>query len=114
MKAAVIGLGYVGLPLACLLSRKGFEVYGIDVSKEKVDLINDGISPIDDEKLKKEILDKLARVTDKNLEITEIVDQELIGGFKLNFEDYQYNNSVKKQLQRLAKVFSDNLYVSKI
>ena len=67
-----------------------------------------------DEKIKKEILDKLAQVTDMNLEVTEIVDKELIGGFKLNFEDYQYNNSVKKQLQRLAKVFSDNLYVSKI
>jgi len=67
-----------------------------------------------DEKVKQEILDKLARVMGKNLEVTEKVDQELIGGFTLNFEDYQYNNSVKKQLQRLAKVFSDNLYISKI
>ena len=49
-----------------------------------------------------------------NLEVTEIVDRELIGGFKLNFEDYQYNISVKKQLQQLAKVFSENLYISKI
>ena len=67
-----------------------------------------------DEKVKQEILDKLAGVMGKNLEVTEKVDQELIGGFTLNFEDYQYNNSVKKQLQRLAKVFSDNLYISKI
>ncbi|RLD34542.1 MAG: ATP synthase F1 subunit delta [Bacteroidetes bacterium] len=67
-----------------------------------------------DEKTKKEILEKLAPLTDKKLEVTEIIDPEIIGGFKLNFEDYQYNNSVKAQLQRLAKVFSDNPYVSKI
>ena len=66
------------------------------------------------EKIKKEILDKLAQITNKELEVTEVVDPDLIGGFVLNFEDYQFNNSVKVQLQRLAKVFSDNLYVSKI
>jgi F-type H+-transporting ATPase subunit delta len=66
------------------------------------------------EKTKKEILDKLAQITKKELEVTEVVNPDIIGGFVLNFEDYQYNNSVKVQLQRLAKVFSDNLYVSKI
>ncbi len=66
------------------------------------------------EKTKKEILDKLAQITEKKLEVTEIIDPDIIAGFKLDFEDYQYNNSVKVQLQRLAKVFSDNLYVSKI
>lgn len=34
--AAVIGLGYVGLPLALLLVEKGFVVYGIDVDERKV------------------------------------------------------------------------------
>jgi len=28
---AVIGLGYVGLPLALLADKKGFKVYGIDI-----------------------------------------------------------------------------------
>ena len=55
MKVTVIGLGYVGLPLACLLSRKGLITYGVDVSKEKVKLINKKISPIDDKKLEKEL-----------------------------------------------------------
>ena len=106
-----------------LITRKGREVYITFIATAFDVIYKDykNILPVKlttaiavDEKLKKEILDKLARVTDKNLEITEIVDQELIGGFKLNFEDYQYNNSVKKQLQRLAKVFSENLYISKI
>jgi F-type H+-transporting ATPase subunit delta len=106
-----------------LITRKGREVYITFIATAFDVIYKDykNILPVKlttaiavDEKLKKEILDKLAQVTDMNLEVTEIVDRELIGGFKLNFEDYQYNNSVQKQLQRLAKVFSENLYISKI
>ncbi len=46
MKIAVVGLGYVGLPLATALAYKGFDVIGVDIVKEKVDAINKGISPI--------------------------------------------------------------------
>ncbi|MBU9713306.1 nucleotide sugar dehydrogenase [Evansella tamaricis] len=35
-KVGVIGLGYVGLPLALELSKKGYTVYGIDVNGEKL------------------------------------------------------------------------------
>lgn len=42
----VIGLGYVGLPVACLLAKTGFKVIGLDVKKDRVDEINRGISPI--------------------------------------------------------------------
>ena len=52
MKITIVGLGYVGLPLACLCAEKGIEVYGVDTDKNKADLINQGISPIDDPKLK--------------------------------------------------------------
>ncbi|WP_336143540.1 MULTISPECIES: UDP-N-acetyl-D-mannosamine dehydrogenase [unclassified Marinobacter] len=38
----VVGLGYIGLPTASLLGTKGFEVLGVDVSKEVVDTINAG------------------------------------------------------------------------
>src|SRR3989344_7410391 len=43
----VVGLGYVGLPVACLLAEAGFKVVGINRGQEKVDLINKGISPIE-------------------------------------------------------------------
>jgi UDP-N-acetyl-D-glucosamine dehydrogenase len=46
----VIGLGYVGLPLAVELGKENFKVIGIDVSKDKVDLVNTGRSDIDDVK----------------------------------------------------------------
>lgn len=47
-KVAVIGIGYVGLPLAAVLAEAGFDVVGIDPMKEKVDKLNQGISYIDD------------------------------------------------------------------
>ena len=62
----IVGLGYVGLPLACLCVEKGLDVQGVDVDKNKLSLIEKGISPIDDPNLKdkvKEIKDKL-KVTD--------------------------------------------------
>jgi UDP-N-acetyl-D-glucosamine dehydrogenase len=54
MKAAVIGMGYVGLPLAVEMALKDIEVIGIDVIREKVDMINKGVSYIGD--VKQEIL----------------------------------------------------------
>ncbi len=45
---SVIGLGYVGLPLAISAAQSGYEVYGIDVDQVKVDLIKSGKSPVED------------------------------------------------------------------
>lgn len=43
----VIGLGYVGLPLAILFKKKGFKVIGFDNDKKKIRLLNQGISYIE-------------------------------------------------------------------
>ena len=45
---AVVGLGYVGLPLAVEMAKAGHRVVGIDVSAEKVELLNGGTSYIPD------------------------------------------------------------------
>ena len=45
---AVIGLGYVGLPLAVAAGKSGHTVVGVDLDIEKVKKINSGISPIED------------------------------------------------------------------
>ena len=50
MKVSVIGIGYVGLSLAVLISRQ-HEVVAVDIVEEKVELINKGISPIADEEI---------------------------------------------------------------
>lgn len=45
-KVGVVGLGYVGLPLAMLFARAGFPVTGFDVDKSKVNKLNAGSSYI--------------------------------------------------------------------
>jgi UDP-N-acetyl-D-mannosaminuronic acid dehydrogenase len=45
-KLVVIGLGYVGLPVACLFAEAGFPVIGLDVDRTKVDTVNQGRCPI--------------------------------------------------------------------
>jgi UDP-N-acetyl-D-glucosamine dehydrogenase len=47
-KVGVIGLGYVGLPLAVEFARAGFDVIGIDVQPAKVAQLNSGLSYIKD------------------------------------------------------------------
>ena len=44
MKTAVIGLGYVGLPLSLQFARSGVTVIGLDIDTKKVDLLNQGKS----------------------------------------------------------------------
>ena len=47
-KIAVIGLGYVGLPLAVEFAKKGFFVIGIDIDKEKIEKLKIGKSYVQD------------------------------------------------------------------
>ncbi len=56
-KVCVVGLGYVGLPLALLARSRGYQVVGLDVDAEKVAMIATGRAPFEDayvaEELKK-------------------------------------------------------------
>ncbi len=47
-RGAVIGLGYVGLPLAVALGKAGFPVVGVDVDRERVARLKAGESPVED------------------------------------------------------------------
>jgi len=47
-RVAILGLGYVGLPLAVVFGEAGFEVTGIDPDTRKVDSLNKGVSYIPD------------------------------------------------------------------
>lgn len=69
MKITVVGLGYVGLANAVLLAQNN-QVIALDVIEEKVDLINNGISPIQDA----EITDYL---NNKDLTLTATTDEKL-------------------------------------
>ena len=62
LKIAVAGTGYVGLSIATLLAQH-HQVYAVDVIPEKVDKINNRISPIQDEYIEKYLTEKELRLT---------------------------------------------------
>jgi UDP-N-acetyl-D-glucosamine dehydrogenase len=47
-RVGIVGLGYVGLPLAVEFARAGFDVTGIDISEEKTRKVNAGESYVGD------------------------------------------------------------------
>ncbi len=58
-RIGILGLGYVGLPLAVVFAEAGFHVTGIDPDARKANSLNKGISYIPD--VKTETLDKLVK-----------------------------------------------------
>lgn len=62
MKIAVAGTGYVGLSIATLLAQHN-QVTAVDVIREKVDLINNRRSPIQDEYIEKYLAEKELNLT---------------------------------------------------
>lgn len=68
MKIAVAGTGYVGLSLAVLLAQNN-AVYAVDIVSEKVELINNKKSPIQDDYIEKYL-------AEKELDLTATLDAE--------------------------------------
>jgi nucleotide sugar dehydrogenase len=66
--AGVVGLGYVGLPLAVEKAKAGFKTIGFDIQKQKVEMVNKGhnyIGDVVDSDLKKLVEDgSLSATTD--------------------------------------------------
>lgn len=79
-KIGVIGLGYVGLPLAVDKAIAGYEVMGFDIQQKRVDMVNQGVNYIGDvvdDELRQVVSDgRLRATTDydeiKNLDIVTI------------------------------------------
>src|SRR4028119_865176 len=68
---AVVGVGYVGQPLGVLLADKGFTVFGVDVNRDRIKLLEKGettLEGVDKDRLKKVVLE------DKKLIPLHIVD----------------------------------------
>ena len=109
MKIAVAGTGYVGLSIACLLAQKN-EVIALDVVKEKVDMINEGKSPIRD----KEIEDFL---TNKKLDLKATLNyKEAFQGAKFivistptNYDDETKHFDTSSVEDIIEKVISMNI-----
>lgn len=73
--AGVVGLGYVGLPLAVEMAKAGFRTIGFDVNKKKVDSINHGINyilDVDDSDLKMTVEKGMLNATSDFNEISNV------------------------------------------
>lgn len=116
-KVAVIGLGYVGLPVAAMFADKGFEVLGLDIKKDRIDKINSGISPIKgnepglDELLKKVISQKLLHASTNYSDLSDrdiiLIDVETPVD-EQNIPRYEALHSV---IDNLAPVMKQNVLV---
>ena len=116
MKIAVAGTGYVGLSLATLLSTKN-EVVALDILPDKVEKINNRISPIQDEYIEKYFAEK-----ELNLKAT-LDYQEAFTGAKYviistptNYDpekDYFDTSSVEDVIKKVKSMNIDTTIVVK-
>ena len=58
--------------------------------------------------LEKKVLAKAKELTGKNVEVENIIDESILGGFILRIGDVQYNASVVNQLSKLKREFTLN------
>lgn len=116
MKIAVAGTGYVGLSIATLLAQH-HEVVALDIIEEKVDMINNHISPIQD----KEIEDFLKN---KNLNLKATLDKEVafknadfvIISTPTNYDEkknYFDTSSVEETIESVMKIYPESIMVIK-
>ena len=82
MKISIFGLGYVGAVSAGCFAKDGHEVVGVDPNKTKVDLINQGNSPIIDkdigEIIKNAVRENRLRATDDIVDAVNTTEISLI------------------------------------
>lgn len=74
-KICIVGLGYVGLPLAARFSIKGFNVIGFDIKKERVDQLINKIDVNDD--ISHENLEILSKKTKLTTNINDIKESNV-------------------------------------
>ena len=59
IKPCVIGLGHIGLPLACVMAKAGFHVIGLDTDTSKVHMINQGHTDIPEKELEELLIEAI-------------------------------------------------------
>jgi F-type H+-transporting ATPase subunit delta len=64
-----------------------------------------------DPAIRKKIISLLEEYTQATIELTEELDNRLIGGFILDFDEKQYDASILRKIMDLQKEFDVNLYI---
>lgn len=64
-----------------------------------------------DEATQQRFLVYVKEIISGQIEIVNVIDKDIIGGFIVNYKDYQYDQSVRTKLKNLESLFTGNLYV---
>ena len=64
-----------------------------------------------DEPTQQQLLRFMKHKINGNIQIINNIDKKIIGGFVINYLDYQYDASIYTKLRNLEGLFTDNLYV---
>lgn len=113
MKISVIGLGKAGLPLAAVIADSGLEIFGVDLDAKKVDMINRGINPLNEEPglgqlIKKYGGNKLKATTDAAKAAKESSVHIIIVPLFIDKNKKPDFSLIKKALENVAKGLKKN------
>ena len=103
MKTAIIGLGYVGLPLLLLAEKRGKNVVGYDTDKSKIESIKRGVPPIDDPYVKeqmKKVGDLKVSSEEEIISDSQIYIITVPTPVKENTPDYSYVKSATRTVSQ--------------
>ncbi|MGG5339137.1 UDPglucose 6-dehydrogenase [Enterococcus pernyi] len=116
MNISVFGLGYVGLANALLLSQSE-EVKAYDIVTEKIDQLNQGISPIEDKEISEFLIkDNLKIYFIKDFEEAVIFGDYLIIATPTDYDEkknYFNTSSVEKVIEQALAIRSDATFIIK-
>ena len=106
MKITVVGIGYVGISLSLLLSQL-HQVTAIDIDSEKVDKINNKISPLDDNSIANFLSSKTLKLkASNNLKLAIIGSEIIIISTPTNYDENtnQFNtNSIETVIKEIIQ-----------
>lgn len=116
MKIAVVGLGYVGMSLAVLLSQDN-EVCALDISEERASLVNANKTPVADAEIEKYLAEKSLNLTATTNPIMAFEDASyIIVATPTNYDtelNYFDTSSVESVVVRAAQLAPEAVVIIK-
>ncbi|MGV3466808.1 MAG: nucleotide sugar dehydrogenase [Heyndrickxia sp.] len=110
----VVGLGYVGLPLAVEKAKAGYRVIGFDVQQKRVDMVNDAVNYIGDvvnEDLKEMVENGLLTATTDYAKIQEVDAVAICVPTPLDHHQQPDTSYVESSAKEIAKYAHDGMLV---
>ncbi len=107
-KVSVLGMGYMGLPTACLLAQSGFRVFGIDIDQKKISNLKrkkiktseSGLKELFEKAIKSENLTFHTQIQPANIFIIAVPTPSINNQIELKF--------VKSATKMIAQVLAPN------